>query len=77
MAKGRGLDQQQHGLYADEHWKLRLRFEIAMLSGGGMHPYNMIVHQKGEDDIVGYLSTEVHHLEMHQAVSFLLRQELA
>lgn len=40
MAKGRGLVQQQHGLYAEEIGKLQLRFELLMPSEGDEHPYD-------------------------------------
>ena len=49
--------------------------DIAMLSGGHKHPCDMVVHQKAEDNMLGHPSSELRYLEMHQAVSFLLRQE--
>ena len=75
MANERALDQQQHGLYADEHGTLRLRLKIVTLDGGDKHPHNMIGHKKGVDNMSDHTSTELRYLEMHQAVSFLLRQE--
>ena len=75
MAKGRGSVQQQHRLCAEEYGKLRLRIGIVMTSGSDKRPCDMVVHQKAEDNMPGHPSSELRYLEMHQAVSFLLRQK--
>jgi hypothetical protein len=63
------------GLCAKEYEKLRLRIDIVLLSGSVKHPCDMIDHEKAEDNMPGYPSSELRYLEMHQAVSFLLRQK--
>lgn len=76
VAEGRRSLQQQHGLYADGYGGPRLRPEIVILGGCHKHPYGMSCPAKGRvDNIPRHPSTEMRYLDMHQAVSFLLRQE--
>lgn len=76
IAEERGLVQQQHRLYAEKCGKLWAKIGIVMLSGSDKRPCDMAVHQKAEGNMLGCPNSELRCLEMHQAVSFLLRHRV-